>query len=194
MKVFNTLRCLFLAGLLTVSGAAVSAQNVTVKGKVTDSRGEPVIGATVMLSSNQTVGTQTDLSGNYAISVPSSASLIYSCVGYATQTIAVAGRSVIDIVLAEDTEFLEETRGDRRHRLWRPAQERRYGRDRVREGVRPREPHGNRCRPGAPGQGRRRPDRERIRCAGRRLVHPDPRLFLELQDLSAHDRGRPQGQ
>ena len=109
MKVFNTLRCLFLAGLLTVSGAAVSAQNVTVKGKVTDSRGEPVIGATVMLSSNQTVGTQTDLSGNYAISVPSSASLIYSCVGYATQTVAVAGRSVIDIVLAEDTEFLEET-------------------------------------------------------------------------------------
>ena len=109
MKVFNTLRCLFLAGLLTVSGAEVFAQNVTVKGKVTDSRGEPVIGATVMLSSNQTVGTQTDLSGNYAISVPSSASLIYSCVGYATQTVAVAGRSVIDIVLAEDTEFLEET-------------------------------------------------------------------------------------
>ncbi len=109
MKVFNTLRCLFLAGLLTVSGAAVFAQNVTVKGKVTDSRGEPVIGATVMLSSNQTVGTQTDLSGNYSISVPSSASLIYSCVGYATQTVAVAGRSVIDIVLAEDTEFLEET-------------------------------------------------------------------------------------
>ena len=109
MKVFNTLRCLFLAGLLIVSGAAVSAQNVTVKGKVTDSRGEPVIGATVMLSSNQTVGTQTDLSGNYSISVPSSASLIYSCVGYATQTVAVAGRSVIDIVLAEDTEFLEET-------------------------------------------------------------------------------------
>ena len=109
MKVFNTLRCLFLAGLLTVSGAAVSAQNVTVKGKVTDSRGEPVIGATVMLSSNQTVGTQTDLSGNYSISVPSSASLIYSCVGYATQTVAVSGRSVIDIVLAEDTEFLEET-------------------------------------------------------------------------------------
>ena len=109
MKVFNTIRCLFLAGLLIVSGAESFAQNVTVKGKVTDSRGEPVIGATVMLSSNQTVGTQTDLSGNYSISVPSSASLIFSCVGYATQTVALAGRSVIDIVLSEDTEFLEET-------------------------------------------------------------------------------------
>ena len=109
MKVFNTIRCLFLAGLLIVSGAEAFAQNVTVKGKVTDSRGEPVIGATVMLSGNQTVGTQTDLGGNYSISVPSNASLIYSCVGYATQTVARAGRSVIDVVLAEDTEFLEET-------------------------------------------------------------------------------------
>ena len=109
MKVFNTIRCLFLAGLLIVSGAETFAQNVTVKGKVTDSRGEPVIGATVMLSSNQTVGTQTDVGGNYSISVPSNASLIYSCMGYATQTIALAGRTVIDVVLAEDTEFLEET-------------------------------------------------------------------------------------
>ena len=106
MKVFNTIRCLFLAGLLIVSGAASFAQNVTVKGKVTDSRGEPVIGATVMLSSNQTVGTQTDLGGNYSINVPSSASLTFSCVGYATQTVALAGRSVVDVVLAEDTEFL----------------------------------------------------------------------------------------
>ena len=39
MKVFNTIRCLFLAGLLIVSGAETFAQNVTVKGKVTDSRG-----------------------------------------------------------------------------------------------------------------------------------------------------------
>ena len=108
MKVFNTIRCLFLTVALTLS-ANVFAQNVTVKGKVTDSRGEPVIGATVMLSSNQTVGTQTDLGGNYSIGVPSGSSLIFSCVGYATQTIALAGRSVIDVVLAEDTEFLEET-------------------------------------------------------------------------------------
>ena len=109
MKVFNTLRCLFLTAVMALSVANAYAQNVTVRGKVTDSRGEPVIGATVMLSSNQTVGTQTDLGGNYSISVPSNASLTYSCVGYATQTVARAGRSVIDVVLAEDTEFLEET-------------------------------------------------------------------------------------
>ena len=109
MKLFNTIRCLFLTALLTVFATNGFAQNVTVRGKVTDSSGAPVIGATVMLSSNQTVGTQTDLDGNYSISVPSNASLVYSCVGYATQTVAVGGRSVIDIVFAEDTEFLEET-------------------------------------------------------------------------------------
>jgi TonB-linked SusC/RagA family outer membrane protein len=109
MKVFNSIRCLFLAVLMAVSTTNAFAQNATVKGKVTDSSGVPVIGATVMLSSNQTVGTQTDLNGNYSISVPSNASLVFSCVGYATQTVAVGGRSVIDVVLAEDTEFLEET-------------------------------------------------------------------------------------
>ena len=109
MKVFNTIRNLFLAVLFTVSATSAFAQNVTVKGKVTDSSGAPVIGATVMLSSNQTVGTQTDLDGNYSIGVPANASLIFSCVGYTTQTVAVAGKTVIDVVLSEDAEFLQET-------------------------------------------------------------------------------------
>ena len=109
MKVFNKIRCLFLAAMLTVSTANVFAQNTNVTGKVTDQSGLPVIGATVMLSSNQSVGTLTDMDGNYSINVPSNSSLIFSCVGYATQTVALAGRSVLDIVFAEDTEFLEET-------------------------------------------------------------------------------------
>ena len=109
MKLFNPIRCLFLAVMLTVSAASVFAQNVTVKGKVTDSRGEPVVGASVMLSSNQSVGALTDLDGNYSISVPSNSSLVFSCIGYATQTIAVSGRAVIDVVFEEDTEFLDET-------------------------------------------------------------------------------------
>ena len=109
MKLFTSIRCLFLATMLTLTATTVFAQNVTVKGKVTDSRGEPVIGATVMLSGNQTVGALTDLDGNYSINVPSNSSLIYSCVGYATQTIAVDGRTTIDITFEEDTEFLDET-------------------------------------------------------------------------------------
>ena len=109
MKLFNTIRCLFLTVMLAVSVTSAFAQNVTVKGKVTDSRGEPVVGATVMLSSNQTVGTLTELDGTYSISVPSNSSLVFSCVGYATQTVAVGGRAVINVVFEEDTEFLDET-------------------------------------------------------------------------------------
>jgi TonB-linked SusC/RagA family outer membrane protein len=109
MKLFTSIRCLFLATMLTLTATTVFAQNVTVKGKVTDSRGEPVIGATVMLSGNQTVGALTDLDGNYSITVPSNSSLIFSCVGYATQTVAVDGRTSINIAFEEDTEFLDET-------------------------------------------------------------------------------------
>ena len=109
MKLFNTFRCLFLSALLTVSGAQAFAQNVTVRGKVTDSSGEPVIGVTVMLSSNNTVGTLTDGDGNYSISVPSNASLTFSCVGFSTVTEQVNGRTVVNVALTEDNEFLEET-------------------------------------------------------------------------------------
>ena len=109
MKLFNTIRCLFLTAALSFSVASAFAQNVTVKGKVTDSRGEPVIGATVMLSSNQTVGALTDMDGAYSITVPSNSTLNFSCVGFASQEINVDGRTVIDVVLSEDAEFLEET-------------------------------------------------------------------------------------
>ena len=109
MKLFNTFRRLFLTVLLIVSAASAFAQNVTVKGKVTDQQGEPVIGASVMLSSNQSVGALTDMDGNYSISVPSKSTLVFSCIGYATQNVAVDGRTVIDVVFSEDTEFLDET-------------------------------------------------------------------------------------
>ena len=62
-----------------------------------------------MLSSNQTVGALTDMDGTYSISVPSNSALNFSCVGFASQTVNVDGRAVIDVVLSEDAEFLEET-------------------------------------------------------------------------------------
>ena len=108
MKLFNKLRCLFLTALIA-STSSLYAQNINVTGKVTDQDGLPVIGATVMLSGNQTVGALTDTDGNYSITVPSKSSLIFSCIGYENQTVAVDGRNVINIVFAADNEFLEET-------------------------------------------------------------------------------------
>ena len=109
MKLFNAFRCLFLTGMVMFFGVESFAQNVTVKGKVSDSSGEPIIGVTVMLSSNNTVGTLTDGNGNYAITVPANSSLTFSCVGFATQEEQLNGRTVINVVLQEDTEFLDET-------------------------------------------------------------------------------------
>ncbi len=109
MKLFNAFRCLFLTGMVMFFGVETFAQNVTVKGKVSDSSGEPIIGVTVMLSSNNTVGTLTDGNGNYAITIPANSSLTFSCVGFATQEEQLNGRTVINVVLQEDTEFLDET-------------------------------------------------------------------------------------
>ena len=109
MKLFNAFRCLFLSGMVLFMGANSFAQNVTVKGKVSDSNGEPIIGVTVMLNGNNTVGSLTDANGNYSITVPANSTLSFSCVGFATQEEQLNGRTTINVVLQEDTEFLDET-------------------------------------------------------------------------------------
>ena len=95
---------LFLSMLLL--GFTLNAQNINVSGKVVDAGGVPVIGASVVLVGNSSVGAITDLDGNYSLSVPSNANISVSFIGYTTQTVAVAGRSVINFILEEDSEFL----------------------------------------------------------------------------------------
>jgi len=88
-------------------GMQVFAQNV-VTGKVTDSKGEALIGASVLVKGTNT-GVVTDLDGNFRLpSVPKDAVLSFSSIGYATQEVAVAGKSVINVVLADDTMFLDD--------------------------------------------------------------------------------------
>ena len=85
------------------------AQSRTVNGKVTDSKGEPVIGASVFVVGSTNHGTETDLEGNYSLSVLSGASLNFSCIGYATEIVPVGDRTVINVTLKDDTQFIEET-------------------------------------------------------------------------------------
>ena len=94
--------------VLLLAAAVAFAQN-EVKGYVRDSNGEPVPGATVIISGTS-VGTMTDLDGKYTISVKSSAtSLLFTCIGYNDVTEEIAGRSVIDVVLTESANMLNET-------------------------------------------------------------------------------------
>ena len=54
-------------------------------------------------------GTATDADGNYSISVPKNAILIVSSIGYLNQEVTVDGRAVVNVMLAPDTESIEET-------------------------------------------------------------------------------------
>ena len=88
-------------------GTVLSAQNKTVTGRVTDKAGQGVISASVMEKGTAN-GAVTDFDGNYSITVRPGATLEFSSIGYATQEIAVGNQSVINVVLGEDTEFLDE--------------------------------------------------------------------------------------
>ena len=94
----------FMLTLLVTT--ALFAQNKTVRGTVSDVQG-PAIGVSVMEKGTQN-GVTTDLDGNYVITVKPGATLVFSSIGYATQEIAVGSQSVINVVLKEDTEFLDE--------------------------------------------------------------------------------------
>lgn len=85
----------------------------TVKGVIKDTAGEPVIGAGIMLDGKPSAGTVSDINGNYSLTFTPvkgvAPRLVISCLGFETQEIDVAGRSVINIVLEEDAEIIEET-------------------------------------------------------------------------------------
>ena len=99
----------FAAALLCMAGVVIGggnafAQNLTVRGTVSDAVG-PIAGAVVLSGNANAV---TDLDGAYTINVPSNAVLEVSCLGYTTQQVPVNGRANINIVLVEDAEMLQE--------------------------------------------------------------------------------------
>ena len=97
--------CLMLA---TMTAWAQGNSTITVEGQVTDSGNEPLIGVTVLVNGQKTGGTVTDFDGRYSIKVASNASLKFSYIGYQDQTVAVGGKSVINVKMKEDDALLEE--------------------------------------------------------------------------------------
>lgn len=105
MKNMRTVLLFLIVAMITLG---VSAQTVTVKGTVTDKTGETVIGASVVEKGNTGNGTITDIDGNFSLSVPTNATLVFSYVGMTTQEIAVKGQQTINVVLSDDAQALEE--------------------------------------------------------------------------------------
>jgi len=99
---------LFLTALFSLVTMNGYAQGKAVTGKIIDSTGEPVIGASVLVKGTSN-GVISDIDGNFSLQgVANDAILQISFVGYKSQEISVAGKSKIDVTLVEDTEMLDE--------------------------------------------------------------------------------------
>lgn len=86
-----------------------SQKPVTVTGNIKDGNGEPLIGVTVMLMSNKSIGTISDYEGNFTLpNVPARDKIFISYVGYKDQTVMVKTDGSINVILKEDTQTLEE--------------------------------------------------------------------------------------
>lgn len=99
---------LILTFLLFV-GLTASAQ-MQISGTVTNARtGEPIPGVSIVVQSQTTIGTTTDMDGNYSFEVPSDAeTLVFSFVGMQNQEVPINGRSTIDVEMQPEVEEMEE--------------------------------------------------------------------------------------
>ena len=87
-------------------GGSAFAQTVTGSGKVVDSKGEPIIGASVIEKGSTHNGVITDIDGAFSIKVPTGKTIEVSCIGY--ETVVVAAAPNLTIVLKDDALVLEE--------------------------------------------------------------------------------------
>lgn len=109
LKLLFKLNTVVMAVILSLSFTVASAQQMTVKGTVTDaSDGSGMPGVNVLIKGTAN-GVLTDVGGNYSIEVPGKdASLIFSFIGYTTIEQPVAGQSTVNVSMTESTLALDE--------------------------------------------------------------------------------------
>ncbi len=95
------------SNLVVITGREMDVQETKVSGKVSSSLGETLPGVSVKVKGSN-LGTQTDAAGNFSLTVPDNAVLVFSYVGYVTQEIAVAGRTSISVSLVASTQKMDE--------------------------------------------------------------------------------------
>lgn len=85
-----------------------TGQERTITGTVTDATGEALIGVNVQVKGNPTAGTITDFEGNYSLSVPDNSEIVFSYIGYRSETLKPDGKHVLNITMQEDTQTIGE--------------------------------------------------------------------------------------
>ncbi|WP_214073041.1 SusC/RagA family TonB-linked outer membrane protein [Mucilaginibacter sp. dw_454] len=93
--------------VVITKASAPQVADITIKGKVVDSKGEPLPGATIAIKNGNSIGS-TDVNGNFNITVPDNTILVVSYVGYKPQEVETSGRSEITVTLLEDAGNLNE--------------------------------------------------------------------------------------
>lgn len=98
----------FLITVFTIMLSAIAfAQEITVKGIITDEKGVPILGVNIT-EKGTSKGVVSDFDGRYEIRIPYSATLVYSYIGFIKQEIQVSGKSTINIKMSENLETLDE--------------------------------------------------------------------------------------
>ena len=99
---------LFLTIITLILLPLASLAQITVEGNVKDEFNDPIPGLNVYVK-DTTLGTITDLHGNYSLAnVPSNSILVFSSIGLITEEVQVEGRTSIDMVIYEDISRLDE--------------------------------------------------------------------------------------
>lgn len=98
---------LFIIVLVGMTGGQVYAQDKTVTGNVTDNDGNALPGVSVVVKGT-TRGTNTNAQGNFSLSAPKDAQLLFSFVGFVAQEIAIGNKTQVNVRLLTDVANLEE--------------------------------------------------------------------------------------
>ena len=108
-KYYNNLPPLFrcLIGLLFIATTA-HAQNKTINGQVSSNDEGPLPGVNILVKET-TIGTVTDINGNYSITVPDGQNvLVFSSIGYTSEEVEIGEQSTVDVTLQPDIQSLSE--------------------------------------------------------------------------------------
>jgi TonB-linked SusC/RagA family outer membrane protein len=99
---------LFILSVIICSLSVFAQESISVSGTVTDETGEPLAGVNILMKGT-TNGVATDIDGKYMIRVSGHTSVLeFSYIGFTIQSVAVGDRTVINVMLREDTQLMEE--------------------------------------------------------------------------------------
>ena len=106
---------LLMCAVLVIVAMPLSAQNISsgtanqqITGLVTDDKGEPLIGANVVLKGSSAVGVITDLDGKFSLNAPLQGTLQISYIGYHAQEVSINGKNHFTVQLQEDSNTLDD--------------------------------------------------------------------------------------